>query len=80
MPTVDQRVEDLVAVMDAAGFERAHLLGLSEGRPVAIALAATYPERVASLALFGSGARTIGDETDDERESRRGGVRYFHGL
>ena len=69
MPTIDQRVEDLVAVMEAAGVERAHVLGLSEGGPVAIALAATYPERVETLALFGSGARTIGDETDEERDA-----------
>ena len=78
MPTVDERVEDLIAVMDAAGVERAHVLGLSEGGPVAIALAATYPERVETLALFGSGARTVGDETDEQREARRAGVRYFH--
>jgi DNA-binding SARP family transcriptional activator/pimeloyl-ACP methyl ester carboxylesterase len=78
LPTIDQRVEDLLAVMDAAGFERAHLLGLSEGGPVAIAAAATYPDRVETLALFGSGARIVGDETDEEREQRRAGVRYFH--
>jgi pimeloyl-ACP methyl ester carboxylesterase/DNA-binding SARP family transcriptional activator len=79
MPTIDQRVEDLVAVMDAAGFEQAHLLGLSEGGPVAIALAATYPERVRSLTLFGSGARTVADDLDpDGRERRLSGVRYFH--
>lgn len=77
MPTVDQRVEDLLAVMDAAAVDRAHLLGLSEGGPVAIAAAATYPDRVASLTLFGSGARTIGDETDDERASRRSLWRIF---
>jgi pimeloyl-ACP methyl ester carboxylesterase len=41
MPTIDQRVEDLVAVMDTAGFDRAHVLGLSEAAPDAIALAAT---------------------------------------
>lgn len=79
MPTVDQRVEDLVAVMDAAGFERAHVLGLSEGGPVAIALAATYPDRVESLTLFGSGARVVPDDVDeDERARRLSGNRYFH--
>ena len=77
IPTVDQRVEDLVAVMDAAGVARGHLLGISEGGPVAIALAATYPERVESLAMFGSAARLVGDETDEERDSRRGGARVF---
>lgn len=78
MPTIDQRVEDLAAVMDAAGLERAHVLGMSEGGPVAIAFAATYPHRVETLALLGSGARTIGDETDEERAARREGNRYFH--
>jgi DNA-binding SARP family transcriptional activator/pimeloyl-ACP methyl ester carboxylesterase len=78
MPTIDQRVEDLIAVMDAAEFDRAHVLGLSEGGPVAIALASTYPDRVETLTLFGSGARIIGDETDDERDQRRAGVAYFH--
>ena len=78
MPTIDQRVEDVVAVMDAAGFERAHLLGISEGGPVAVALAATYPDRVETLALFGSGARIVGDLTDDERVEREELVRYFH--
>ena len=78
MPTIDERVEDLVAVMDAAGYERAHLLGISEGGPVALALAATYPERVETLGLFGSGARIVGDLTDDEREERRALVRFFH--
>jgi pimeloyl-ACP methyl ester carboxylesterase/DNA-binding SARP family transcriptional activator len=78
MPTIDQRVEDLVAVMDAADMERAHLLGLSEGGPVTLALAATYPERVETLTLYGSGARIVGDETPEERDARRAGVRYFH--
>jgi pimeloyl-ACP methyl ester carboxylesterase/DNA-binding SARP family transcriptional activator len=78
LPTIDQRVEDVVAVMDAAEVPRAHLLGLSEGGPVAIALAATYPERVETLTLFGSGARIIGDETDEEREARRSLTRYWH--
>lgn len=77
MPTIDQRVEDLAAVMDAAGIGRAHLLGLSEGGPVAIALAAIYPERVETLSLFGCGARMVGDLTDDERQTRRDLVRYF---
>lgn len=77
MPTNDERVEDAVAVLDAVGWDRAHLLGVSEGGPAAIALAATYPERVDTLALFGSGARIVGDETDEERAQRLSGVAYF---
>ena len=71
LPTVDQRVEDLVAVMDAAGCERAHLLGLSEGGPVAIALAATYPQRVETLALFGSGAASSATRRRRARRAAR---------
>jgi pimeloyl-ACP methyl ester carboxylesterase/DNA-binding SARP family transcriptional activator len=78
MPTVDQRVEDIVAVMDAAGFDRAHLVGISEGGPVAIALAATYPERVETLTLYGCGARMVGDLTDDQRTRRQEAIRFFH--
>lgn len=57
LPTMDERVEDLVAVMDAAGFQRAHLLGVSEGGPVALLFAATYPDRVDGVVLVGAGAR-----------------------
>lgn len=78
MPTIDQRVEDLAAVMDATGLERAHVLGISEGGPVAIAFAATYAERTESLALIASGARTIGDETEEERKGRQEMVSFFH--
>jgi pimeloyl-ACP methyl ester carboxylesterase/DNA-binding SARP family transcriptional activator len=77
VPTVDERVEDAVAVMNAAGLDSAHVLGLSEGGPVAIALAATYPDRVRSLTLNGSGARIVGDETDEERADRRAMERIF---
>jgi pimeloyl-ACP methyl ester carboxylesterase len=56
--TLEERMDDLRAVMDAAGSERAALFGFSEGGPMAILFAATYPERVESLALYGSMART----------------------
>lgn len=53
---IDERVDDLRAVMDHAQIERAHLFGSSEGGPMTLLFAATYPERVASVILFGSGA------------------------
>jgi len=71
MPSVDERVEDLRAVMDDAEVDRADLLGVSEGGPVALAFAATYPERVRSVVLVSSAARIIGDETDEQRAHRR---------
>ena len=80
MPTTDQRVEDTMAVLDAVGWERCHVFGVSEGGPVAITIAATYPHRVESVALFGSGARIIGDETDEERRVRHQGRAIFHEL
>lgn len=53
----DQRAEDIVAVMDAAGSERAVLMGISEGGPLSILFAAQHPERVQSLILYGTFAR-----------------------
>ena len=51
--SVEDRMDDIRAVMDAAGLERAALNGVSEGGPMAIMFAATYPERVTALTLFG---------------------------
>ena len=50
-------MQDLRAVMDAAGSERAALFGLSEGGPMSMLFAATYPERVSALVLYGTFAR-----------------------
>jgi len=71
MPTMDERVEDLRVVMDDAGVDRAHLLGVSEGGPVALAFAASYPDRVEGVMLVSSAARIVGDESDVERAERR---------
>jgi pimeloyl-ACP methyl ester carboxylesterase/DNA-binding CsgD family transcriptional regulator len=54
--TQEERMEDARAVMDAVGVERAHVLATSEGGPLALLLAVTYPDRVQSLVLFGSQA------------------------
>lgn len=62
IPGIDERVEDLRALMDHVGIDQAHLMGTSEGGPMAILFAATYPDRVHSLVLHHSGARTIPDE------------------
>jgi pimeloyl-ACP methyl ester carboxylesterase len=46
--------------MDAAGSERAVLMGVSEGGPMSVVFAATYPKRTAGLVLYGSRARLLG--------------------
>ena len=50
----DQRVEDITAVMSSAGSERAILFGMSEGGPLATLFAATHPQRVSKLVLYGT--------------------------
>jgi pimeloyl-ACP methyl ester carboxylesterase len=55
--SLDARVADLEAVIDAAGFDRVTLLGISQGGPVAVAYAARHPERVSHLILFATYAR-----------------------
>lgn len=57
LPGLDERMDDLRAVMDAAGMRQAALLGISEGAPLSILFAATYPERCQSLILYGSFSR-----------------------
>jgi pimeloyl-ACP methyl ester carboxylesterase len=57
-PTLEQRMEDVRAVMDTAGVQRAAILGISEGVSMAILLAATYPSRVQALVCSGGMARS----------------------
>jgi len=52
LPSFDLRMDDARAVMDAAGMERAALLGISEGGPMAALFAATYPQRCRALVLM----------------------------
>ncbi len=57
LPSLEQRMDDVRAVMDAAGSERAALMGISEGGPMSALFAATYPKRTAALIMYGSYAR-----------------------
>lgn len=66
--TLEERMDDLRAVLDAVGSERAAVLGFSEGGSLAMLFAATYPERVQALVLFGTFPRTI--EAPDFPEGR----------
>jgi pimeloyl-ACP methyl ester carboxylesterase len=56
--TLEERISDVRAVMDAAGSDRATIYGWSEGGPMCLMFSATHPERASSLVLFGSYAST----------------------
>jgi class 3 adenylate cyclase/alpha-beta hydrolase superfamily lysophospholipase len=61
LPTLEQRMDDVRAVMDAAGSTRAALFGISEGGPLSALFAATYPMRTSALIMYGAYAKWIGD-------------------
>jgi pimeloyl-ACP methyl ester carboxylesterase len=54
LPTLEERMDDVRAVMDAVGSEPAALFGMSEGGAMSMLFAATYPERTQSLILYGT--------------------------
>src|SRR5262245_33503297 len=58
-PTLEERMDDLRAVMDAAGSDRAAVFGVVEGAPMSALFAATYPDRTAALVLRSGFARTL---------------------
>jgi len=64
LPDFETRMDDVRAVMDAAGSESAALFGYSEGGPMSVLFAATYPERVRALVLYGTYAKRC-DPDDD---------------
>src|SRR6478672_6186381 len=57
VPTLDERSDDVRAVLDAVGSKRTVLFGISEGGPMSVVFAATYPQRTSALILYGSIAR-----------------------
>ncbi|MFZ1701357.1 MAG: alpha/beta fold hydrolase [Pyrinomonadaceae bacterium] len=75
LPTLEQRMEDVHAVMDAVGSEKAVLVGVSEGGPMSSVFAATYPERTAGLVMIGTYAKRIRDDdypwapTEEQRDA-----------
>ena len=74
LPTLDQRIADVQAVMDAVGSRRAVLMGVSEGGPLCASFAATHPDQSAGLIMIGSYARRLRapdypwGPTDEERD------------
>jgi pimeloyl-ACP methyl ester carboxylesterase len=65
LPSMETRMDDVRAVMDAAGSERAVVCGASEGGPMAMLFAATYPERTIALVLYGTDPDYTSMEPDD---------------
>jgi len=61
LPTLEQRMDDVRAVMEAVGSERAVLCGVSEGGPMCSLFAATYPEKTIALVMIGTYAKRIWD-------------------
>jgi pimeloyl-ACP methyl ester carboxylesterase/DNA-binding winged helix-turn-helix (wHTH) protein len=74
LPTLEQRMDDVRAVMDAVGSERAALCGVSEGGPMCSLFAATYPEKTLALVMIGTYAKRLRDDeypwapTTEERQ------------
>lgn len=66
LPTLEERMDDVRAVLDAVGSRRAALLGISEGGPMCTLFAASHPERTAALVLCNTFARLVRDEGVDE--------------
>src|SRR5687767_11854184 len=82
-PTLEEQMDDVRAVMDAAGSERASLFAQLEGGPMAMLFAATHPDRVSSLLLYAAWARTL--RSDDipwanTPEQRRAMLDHFLGY
>ena len=57
LSSIEQRTQDVIAVMDAAGSQRASLIGISEGGPMSVVCASMYPDRVERMVLYGTFAR-----------------------
>src|ERR1700736_4403418 len=62
MPTLEERMDDVRAVMDAVGSKTAFLVGISEGGPMSLLFAASHPERTRALVLYGSFPRITSAE------------------
>ena len=58
-PSMDERMDDIRAVMDAVGSRRATMFGVSEGGTLSLLFASAYPDRTNSLVLYGSWARRL---------------------
>lgn len=69
VPSLEERMDDVRAVMDAVGSSRSVLVGFSEGSPMSVLFAATYPEQVSNLVLIGGFLRSGYSASDAEFEA-----------
>jgi pimeloyl-ACP methyl ester carboxylesterase len=85
LPTLEERMDDVRAVMEAAGSQRAVLCGVSEGGPMSCLFAATYPQKTTGLVMIGSYARRLRDAdypwgpTREERDAYCAEIRHHWG-
>lgn len=81
-PTIEDRTADLLRVIDAAGADKPALFGISEGGPTAILLAATHPERVSRLVIYGSFPKGMpsDDYLPQYQEQFEGKMHPIHGA
>ena len=66
LPDLEQRMDDVRAVLDAVGSQRAALFGPSEGGPMSALFAATCPERTTALILYGTFAGSVANYRKQE--------------
>jgi class 3 adenylate cyclase len=78
VPTLESRADDLRAVLDAAGSDRAALFGFSEGGPISVLFAASHPQRVRALILYGTYAS--GSIEDDGSPGRAKWAAVMHNI
>ena len=80
LPTLEERMDDVRAVMDAAGSERAALFGISEGGPMCSLFAATYPERATALVLYGTMAKGMREADYPWGVDHDQAIRFLDGI
>jgi len=80
LPTLEQRMDDVRAVMDAVGSERAAIFGVSEGGPMSALFAATYPGRTSALVLYGTYATRQRDADYPFAPTREERTRWFEEI
>src|SRR5262249_47499962 len=80
LPTLAQRMDDVGAVMEAAGSRKAVLIGVSEGGPMTLLFAATYPEQVAGVIIISGYARRMQADDYPWGLSQEGRQKYIEDL